>query len=201
MTDGQSASLSWNKAPIWGLQPDFYYCQTVAGLFMWGALSDKRTGLLFTIAADPDQCSHSQVWVPWDLQPYFTVSVSRPPFSSCPTTCRATVEVLNPAKSKSNLYYDRRSASQSVLEQSTHLGLMTRSWLLSDSCRFVGLGRPLRQEDRSVVCNCYWPSPAQSFSGPSPVGLVTIFYCLRFETSLFVTSYDSQGHGRGIRPS
>jgi hypothetical protein len=29
-TDGQSASLSWNKAPIWGLLPDFYYCQTVA---------------------------------------------------------------------------------------------------------------------------------------------------------------------------
>jgi hypothetical protein len=28
---------------------------------------------------------------------------------------------------------------------------------------------------------------------------VTIFYCLRFETSLFVASYDSQGHGGGIR--
>jgi hypothetical protein len=24
-TDGQSASLSWNKAPIWGLRPDFHY--------------------------------------------------------------------------------------------------------------------------------------------------------------------------------
>jgi hypothetical protein len=36
--------------------------------------------------------------------------------------------------------------------------------------------------------------------GPSPFGLVTIFYCLRFETSLFVASYDSQGHGGGIRP-
>jgi hypothetical protein len=28
-TDGQSASLSWNKAPIWGLRPDLYYCQPV----------------------------------------------------------------------------------------------------------------------------------------------------------------------------
>jgi hypothetical protein len=36
-TDGQSASLSWNKAPIWGLRPDLYYCQTVAG-----ALSLRR---------------------------------------------------------------------------------------------------------------------------------------------------------------
>jgi hypothetical protein len=42
--------------------------------------------------------------------------------------------------------------------------------------------------------------PAQSFSGPSPLGLATIFYCLRFETSFFVASYDSQGHGGGIRP-
>jgi hypothetical protein len=32
------------------------------------------------------------------------------------------------------------------------------------------------------------------------VGLATIFYCLRCETSLFVASYDSQGHGGGIRP-
>jgi hypothetical protein len=47
-TDGQSVSLSWNKAPIWGLRPEFYYCQTVAGLLMCGVLSDKRTGLSFT---------------------------------------------------------------------------------------------------------------------------------------------------------
>jgi hypothetical protein len=36
--------------------------------------------------------------------------------------------------------------------------------------------------------------------GPSPLGLATVFYCLRFETSLFVASYDFQGHGGGIRP-
>jgi hypothetical protein len=91
--DGQSASLSWNKAPIWDLRPDFYYCQTIAGLLMW-ALS------------------------------------------------------------------------------------LTRG--------------------RSVVYNCCWSSLAQSFSGP--VGLVTIFYCLIFETSLFVAPYDSQVYSGGIRP-
>jgi hypothetical protein len=48
-TDGQSASLSCNKAPIWGLRPDFHYCQTIAGLLKWGALSDERTGLSFTM--------------------------------------------------------------------------------------------------------------------------------------------------------
>jgi hypothetical protein len=35
-TDGQSASLSWNKAPIWGLRPDSHYCRTIAGLLIWG---------------------------------------------------------------------------------------------------------------------------------------------------------------------
>jgi hypothetical protein len=65
-TDGQSASLSWNKAPILGLRPVFYHCQTVAGLYMWGVLSDERTGLSFTIAADPRQRSHSWVQVPLD---------------------------------------------------------------------------------------------------------------------------------------
>jgi hypothetical protein len=43
-TDGQSAVLSINIAPTWGLRPDFYYCQTVLGLLMWDALSDERTG-------------------------------------------------------------------------------------------------------------------------------------------------------------
>jgi hypothetical protein len=94
-TDGHPASLSWNKAPIWGLRPDLYYCLTVASLLIWGALSDERTDFSFTIAAGPRQRSHF---------------------------------------------------------------------------------------------------------GVNSVGLVTIFYCLRFETTLFVASYDSQGHGGGIRP-
>jgi hypothetical protein len=71
LTDGQSASLSWNKAPIWGLRPDSYYCQTVAGLLMWVALSDKKIGLLFTIAAGPRQRSHFRIRVPWDSWPHF----------------------------------------------------------------------------------------------------------------------------------
>jgi hypothetical protein len=75
-TDGQSASLSWNKAPIWGLRPDFYYCLTLAGLLIRGALSDV------TIAAGPRQRGQSWVRVPLDSWPYFTVSDSRLPFSS-----------------------------------------------------------------------------------------------------------------------
>jgi hypothetical protein len=95
-TDGQPASLSWSKAPIWGLRPDLYY--------------------------------------------------------------------------------------------------------MCDSYGLVLVGRPLWREVGYVLCICCWPLPAQSFSGPSPLELETIFYCLTFETSLFVASYDSQGHGGGIRP-
>jgi hypothetical protein len=85
-TDGQPASLSWNKAPFWGLRPDIYYCLTVAAVLIWGP-SDERTGMSIASATGPRQRS-----------------------------------------------------------------------------------------------------------------LATIFYCLRFETSLFVASYDSQGYGGGIRP-
>jgi hypothetical protein len=99
-TDGQSPSLSWNKAPICGLRPDFYYCLIVAGLLIWGALSDEKTGLSFTMAAGPRQRSHSRVRVPWDLWPYFTVSDWRLPFSSPPTTRRLTIEVFDPASAR-----------------------------------------------------------------------------------------------------
>jgi hypothetical protein len=34
-TDNQSASLSQNKAPIWGPRLDFYHCQTAAGPPTW----------------------------------------------------------------------------------------------------------------------------------------------------------------------
>jgi hypothetical protein len=44
---------------------------------MWGALSDEKTGLSLTIAADPRQRSHSRVRIPWDPWSYFTVSDSR----------------------------------------------------------------------------------------------------------------------------
>jgi hypothetical protein len=63
-TEGQPASLSWNKAPIWGLRPDLDYCLTVAGLLIWGALSNERTGLSFAIATGPRQRSHFWVRVP-----------------------------------------------------------------------------------------------------------------------------------------
>jgi hypothetical protein len=54
-------------------------------LLMWGALSDEKTGLSFTIAPVSRQRSHFRVRVPWDSWSYFTVSDSRLPCSSPPT--------------------------------------------------------------------------------------------------------------------
>jgi hypothetical protein len=99
-TDGEPDSLSWNKTPIWVLRPDLCYCLTVAGLLMCGALSDERTAQSFTIAAGEGQRSHFRVRVPWDSWPYFTVSDSRLPLSSPPTTRRTTVEVFDSASTR-----------------------------------------------------------------------------------------------------
>jgi hypothetical protein len=74
-TDGQSASLSWYKAPLWSPRSDFYYCQTVPDLLMSGALSDERTGVSFTMAAGPCQRSHSRVRVPWVSGPYLECQI------------------------------------------------------------------------------------------------------------------------------
>jgi hypothetical protein len=78
-TDGQSASLSWCQAPISGSRSNICYCQTVAGLLLWGNLSDERTGLSFQITAGLRPRRHSRALVPRDSWPYFTVSYSRLP--------------------------------------------------------------------------------------------------------------------------
>jgi hypothetical protein len=119
-TDGQLASLSWNKAPIWGLRPYFYYCQTVAGLLMWGALSHERTGLSFTNASGPRQCSHFRVRVPWDSWPYFTLSALRPPSLHPPQF--HTYYTL----SKSKLLYDWRFTANYFVLVSSPLRPTTR---------------------------------------------------------------------------
>jgi hypothetical protein len=56
-----------------------FFLLSVAGVLVWGALSDERTGLSFTVAAGLRQRSHSWVRVPQDSWPHFIVSESRLP--------------------------------------------------------------------------------------------------------------------------
>jgi hypothetical protein len=96
-------------------------------------------------------------------------------------------------QSQSHIATDGQSVSKSWCR--AHLGLMAGYLLVFDSYGLVFVGRPLLREDGSVFCTCCWLLPLQSLPGPSPLGLETVFYRLRFETSLFVAPYDSQGHG------
>jgi hypothetical protein len=91
-TVDQSASLSGNKA-----YDQIHITVRQLRVCWCGVLSLTRgRGLSFTMAAEPRQRSHSRVRVPWDSWPYFTASDSRLPFSSPPTTRRATVDVFDP---------------------------------------------------------------------------------------------------------
>jgi hypothetical protein len=73
---GQSVCLGV-RPPSGAPRLDFYYRRTVAGLLMWGAFSDGRSGLSSTIADGLRQQSRFRVLVPRDSLPYFTVSESR----------------------------------------------------------------------------------------------------------------------------
>jgi hypothetical protein len=79
-SDVQSASLSWNKAPIWGLWTHIYYCLKITVLFLWGALSDERTRLSFVYATGPRQCSSSWVRSPLLSRPYLLPQIWDFPF-------------------------------------------------------------------------------------------------------------------------
>jgi hypothetical protein len=93
------------KHPSGNYDQIFITCVTVTGLFLWGALSDERSGLSLVCAAGPCQRSLSRVRVPWFLRQYFILSDLRLPFSSPPTTRRVTVEVFNPASTRGSIEF------------------------------------------------------------------------------------------------
>jgi hypothetical protein len=158
-TDSQSASLSWNKGPIWGLGPDFYYCLTVACLLMWGPLSDERTGVSLTIAAGPRQRSHSQVRVAWDSWLYFTVSDSRPPSSSPRTARRATVEVFDPASTRDELSNPLRVPLLQLGANRTETTTSNSSY--TSACLFVVMDTCFSESLSSIALFRAYPLPRQ----------------------------------------
>jgi hypothetical protein len=77
---------------------------------------------------------------------------------------------------------------------------MTRYVLLFDNYCLANVGRPLWPRGRVCLLYMLLTLASAVFLRSEYLGLATVIYCLRFETSLFVASYDSQGHGGGIRP-
>jgi hypothetical protein len=92
--------VTWYRTPSGAHDQIIITCVTVTVLFLWGTLSDERTGLSFLCAAGHCQRSLSLVLVPWDLRPSFTVSDLSLPFSSPPMIRRVTVEVFDPASTR-----------------------------------------------------------------------------------------------------
>jgi hypothetical protein len=80
-------------------------------------------------------------------------------------------------KFKILVYYDGRSAGQSISVSAPHLGPMTRFLLLSDICGLHPEGRPLGREDGSVI----YSYNSLSLSGPSPAELMGTSPCLIWE--------------------
>jgi hypothetical protein len=82
-------------------------------------------------------------------------------------------------KSKSKLFYDRRSAGKSNLISGCHscdqFFFLFHGNFLQIFAVILLLGA-LSDERIALHFSCYWSSSAQSFSSLSPVGLVTIFH-------------------------
>jgi hypothetical protein len=152
------------KHPFGAYDQIFITCVTVKVLFLWGALSDERSGFSFVYAAGPCQRSLSRVQVPWDLRPYFTVSHLRLSFSSPPTTRRVAVEVFDPASTRVgwrsvslclfiiSRHGPHRKHSSSIVAWIRLCGNMFRQLLHSNSCT-----RDILYHDNSstVACELY----------------------------------------------
>jgi hypothetical protein len=106
-TDGQSVSLSWCQNPS-GAQNQIFV--NIRQLWVrWCGAPSLTSGWVCRLQCLLASPVHSRVRVPWDSWPHVTVPDSRlpqpggsprhwVPFSSPPTTRRATVEVFDPQK-------------------------------------------------------------------------------------------------------
>jgi hypothetical protein len=135
-------------------------------------------------------------------------------------------QTLNYLLKYSKFCYHRRSVCPAILMSNPHLGLQDQIFITARQLRVSWCGAPSLTIGRICRLQLLLVSPAQSFSVPSPAGLMTVFYCHGFETppqtwrtrspylyhpgtgwpplysqalaSLFVASYDSQGYCGGI---
>jgi hypothetical protein len=125
------------------------------------------------------------------------------PSSPPPTTRRVAVEEFEPASTQGTTgessHMLRPTVSRQVCLRIKDLcAAYDQLFITVRQLRVCWCGALSLTRGR-VLYNCCWPSSAQLFLGSSPVGLATIFYCLRLETFLFVASYDSQGYSVGVR--
>jgi hypothetical protein len=103
-----------------------------------------------------------------------------------------------PCQSQSHIATDGQSVSKSLCRapSGAHDQIFITVWQL----RSCFCGAPSLTRGRVCLLYMLLALASAVFLGSESLGTQTIFYSLRFETSLFVASYHSQGHGGGIRP-
>jgi hypothetical protein len=90
--------------------------------------------------------------------------------------------LLSKVKSKSRLYVLRPTVSQLVCLVFMHpLGTADKFFFFNHHWTAEGSLMCGTLSDEGTGYSWCWASPQQSFSGPSPSGLTTIFYCLKFD--------------------
>jgi hypothetical protein len=101
------------------------------------------------------------------------------------------------SQTQSHIATDGKSISLGV---EAHLRLMTRYLLLFNSYGLVFC--EALSDEKTGLSFVYVTGPRQRILSQFrlPWDSLPSFYCLKFYTSLFVASYDSQGHGGSIRP-
>jgi hypothetical protein len=163
MTDSQSASLLVSGTHL----------GPMTSLIIESQLRDCHCGEPFLTrgtATGPRHHGQSRVWDPHDSSPYFIVTNLRRPKPGGPSPYvyaprqwvapNLKVRVMSPLTVREEVCFDFRHPS----------GAHDHMLLLSDSCAFVHVRRPLCREGVSAVYSCCWASPAQSSFGPSPAG-------------------------------
>jgi hypothetical protein len=195
------------SSPIWGSWPDITIWQLRSWFSRAPSLMRGRVCLMYMLLAlaivvflgseslgTRDHIILSQIWN-FPFRRLLRLAVSRWMYSNLPPHGWWTVSwvesilILRPTVS-GPVFLGVKQPSADYDQIFISVGQLRVSYV----------GRSLWREDGSVVYNCCWSSPAQSFSGSSPEEVATIFYCLRFETFLFVASYDLEGYGGGFRP-
>jgi hypothetical protein len=81
-----------------------------------------------------------------------------------------------------DINHDWQSVGQSVLVSGTHLGPILLSLITFRQLWVCWCGVLSLMREQLIVYSCCWASSAQFLSCPILTGLMTIFYCLKFET-------------------
>jgi hypothetical protein len=86
---------------------------------------------------------------------------------------------------KQELFYDSRFTANKFVLTTRPLRLTTSNFIFHlNNCGYSPNITTSMTRDGSVVYNCYWSSTVQSFSGPSPAGLMTILSQIRESPNL-----------------